>query len=172
MMRGIAMHNELTQIDIRQMKEKLTYYRTLVPGLRDEVKRTREYGDLSENDEYRCAKREYNRNNSRIRYLENMIKTAVVVSTDSAEDTVGLFDWVEVFYPEDKDTQTVRIVTTLRNDIFKNYISNASPFGKALIGHKVGDRVIVTVSDSYSYPVEIKSITKGEDDPNLQISIY
>lgn len=166
------MHDELTKIDIEQMQKELEYRRTLVPGLRDEVKRTREYGDLSENDEYRCAKREYNKNKSRMRYLENMINTAVVISTESAADEVGLFDKVEIYMPEDGESEVVRIVTTLRNDVFTNNISKESPFGQALLGRHEGETVTVHVNEKVSYPVKIVKITKGEDDPDLPISTY
>ncbi len=166
------MHDELTEIDIQKLKEELEHRRTLVPGLREEVKRTREYGDLSENDEYKSAKREYNKNKSRMRYLESMIETAVVIKTDSAEDVVGLFDRVGIYYPEDDESREVRIVTTLRNDIFSDCISKESPFGKALLGHRVGDVITVMVNERVSYPVEIRSIIKGSDDPDLPISSY
>ena len=164
------MHDELTQVDIDKLREELEYRRTLVPGLREEVKRTREYGDLSENDEYKSAKREYNKNKSRMRYLENMIETAVVIDVKSEEGVVGLFDLVEIYYPEDEEERTVRIVTTLRNDVLSDCISKESPFGKALLGHKVGETVIVHVNDKVSYPVEIRKITKGEDDASLPIT--
>lgn len=164
------MHDELTQVDIDKLREELEYRRTLVPGLREEVKRTREYGDLSENDEYKSAKREYNKNKSRMRYLENMIDTAVVIDVKSEEGVVGLFDLVEIYYPEDEEERTVRIVTTLRNDVLSDCISKESPFGKALLGHKVGETVIVHVNDKVSYPVEIRKITKGEDDASLPIT--
>ena len=166
------MHDELTAIDIEQMKKELAERKIKAAELREEVQRTREYGDLSENAEYKCAKQAFNANRSRIRYLENMIKTAVVITVDSAEDEVGLFDRVVVYYPEDDETETVRIVTTLRNDVFTNNSSKESPFGKALLGHKAGETVIVRVNEKKSYPVVIKSIEKGEDDPNLKISSY
>lgn len=166
------MHDELTRVDIEKMKEELEHLATLMPGLRAEVKRTREYGDLSENDEYRCAKRDYNKNKSRMRYLENMIKTAVVIDTKSADNVVGLFDEVEIYYPEDDEVRRVRIVTTLRNDIFNDCISKESPFGRALLGRKLGETVTVVVNEKVSYPVEIRAIKKGEDDPNLPISTY
>ncbi len=163
------MHDELTKVDIEKLKEELEYRRTLVPALREEVKRTREYGDLSENDEYRSAKRDYNKNKSRMRYLENMIETAVVIDIVSKEDEVGLFDRVEIYYPQDEESREVRIVTTLRNDVLSDCISKESPFGKALLGRKVGETVIVHVNDKVSYPVEIRSIKKGEDDASLSI---
>ena len=167
------MHDELTEVDIQKMKEEIRWRREeLNPKLRDEVRRTRELGDLSENDEYRSAKREWNRNNGRIRYLEAMIETAIVIKVDHAEDTVGLFDKVTLFYEEDDEENTITLVTTLRNDVFGGYISKESPVGKAIMGHKVGDRVIVQVNDKISYPVVIRKIEKGDDDPNLKIQQY
>ena len=108
------MSNEMTQVDIDQLKAELAERQARVPALRDEVKRTKEYGDLSENDEYRCAKREYNRNKSRMRYLERTIENAVVIRTDSAADEVGLFDWVDIYYPEDEENRT-RMKTVLHS---------------------------------------------------------
>ena len=167
------MHDELTEVDIQKMKEEIRWRREeLNPKLRDEVRRTRELGDLSENDEYRSAKREWNRNNGRIRYLEAMIETAIVIKVDHAEDTVGLFDKVTLFYEEDDEENTITLVTTLRNDVFGGYISKESPVGKAIMGHKAGDRVIVQVNDKISYPVVIRKIEKGIDDPNLKIQQY
>ena len=167
------MHDELTEVDIQKMKEEIRWRREeLNPKLRDEVRRTRELGDLSENDEYRSAKREWNRNNGRIRYLEAMIETAIVIRVEHAEDTVGLFDKVTLFYEEDDEENTITLVTTLRNDVFGGYISKESPVGKAIMGHKVGDRVIVQVNDRISYPVVIRKIEKGIDDPNLKIQQY
>ena len=167
------MHDELTEVDIQKMKEEIRWRREeLNPKLRDEVRRTRDLGDLSENDEYRSAKREWNRNNGRIRYLEAMIETAIVIKVDHAEDTVGLFDKVTLYYEEDDEENTITLVTTLRNDVFGGYISKESPVGKAIMGHKVGDRVTVQVNDKISYPVVIRRIEKGEDDPNLKIQQY
>ena len=166
------MHNELTKVDIEKMKAELAEREAKLPAQHEEVKRTREYGDLSENDEYRCAKRELNSNRSRIRYLQNMINTAVVISTESAEGVVGLFDWVEIYLPEDDETRTVRIVTTMRVNASLDAVSKESPFGRALLGHKVGDRVEVHASADVSYFVVIKSIRKGADDDSLPISSF
>lgn len=166
------MSNEMTQVDIDQLKKELAERQARVPDLREEVKRTKEYGDLSENDEYRCAKREYNRNKSRMRYLERTLEHAVVIRVDSAEDEVGLFDWVDIFYPEDDETRTVRLVTSLRNDVLTDNISKDSPFGRALLGRKVGQTVTIRVNDTVSYPVKILKIRKGQDDPDLPISSF
>ncbi len=166
------MHNELTKIDIQKINEEIEERLARNPHLREEVKRTRAFGDLSENDEYRSAKREFNKNQSRIRYLRNMLETAIIIDDKSADDVVGLFDEIEVYYPDDDETNTVRIVTTLRNDVLNSCISKESPFGKAILGHKVGDKVTVQVNDKISYVVEIRSIKKMDDDPNLPIQQY
>ena len=166
------MYNELTKVDIEKMKEEIAERRARVAALREEVRRTREFGDLSENDEYRSAKREFNKNNGRIRYLENMINTAKIIEVESTADTVGLFDFVTISSPEDEETRVIRLVTTLRNDVLSACISKDSPFGRAVLGAKVGDTVRVEVREGYSYPVEIKKIEKGQDDDSLPIAKY
>jgi transcription elongation factor GreA len=136
------MHDELTREDIRKMQEELDYRRLeLMPGLIEEVKRTRAFGDLSENFEYKAAKQAQNKNRSRIRYLEGMIKTAKIIEDRSGGDTVGLFDEVTIYLPEDDETEVIRVVTTVRCDPRKGLISRESPFGKQVLGKKVGDRL-------------------------------
>ena len=159
------MHDELTKEDIRKMQEELDYRRLeLHPGILEEVKRTRAFGDLSENYEYKAAKQAQRENMSRMRYLEGMIKSARVISDRSAQDEVGLFDRVEIYLPEDDETEEIRVVTTVRCDPRRGLISKESPFGQAVLGRKVGDRITVRVSDSYSYEAVIRSITKEDDD--------
>lgn len=167
------MYDELTEIDIKKMREEVEY-RTKVLRVQclEDVKVAREFGDLSENFEYKAAKREKNRNDSRIRYLERMISTAKVIKSISAEGVVGLFDRVKIFIEEDDEERDIKIVTTLRQNALKNLISKESPVGKAVMGHKVGDRVKVTVSEDYSYYVVIRAAEKGEDDDSLDISGY
>ena len=167
------MHDELTKEDIRKMQQELDYRRLeLMPELIEEVKRTRAFGDLSENFEYKAAKQAQNKNRSRIRYLEGMIKTAKIIDDSSAEDQVGLFDKVEIYMPEDDETETIQVVTTVRCDPRKGLISKESPFGKQVLGKRVGDRFTVQVSDTYSYPAEIRSITKTEDDGSAPLLSY
>lgn len=159
------MHDELTKNDIKKMQEELDYRRLeLMPQLIEEVKRTRAFGDLSENFEYKAAKQAQNKNRSRIRYLEGMIKSAKVIDDRSKADEVGLFDKVEIYMPEEGDTEIIQVVTTVRCDPRKGLISKESPFGRQVLGKKVGDRFTVQVSESYSYVAEIRSITKTEDD--------
>ena len=163
------MRNELTQSDIEKMEQEIEYLKLVVrKEALEAVKEARAHGDLSENFEYHAAKKEKNRNESRIRYLERMIKTAVVVSDQSAEDEVGMNKMVEVYFEEDDITETYKIVTTIRSDALKGLISTESPLGKALMGHRVGDRVQVEVNPGVSYFVTIKKIeeaNESESDP-------
>ena len=155
------MYNELTQKDIDKMNEELDY-RVLVlrPQILDEVKFARSHGDLSENAEYHAAKRERGRNESRIRYLKNMIKTATVISDESREDEVGLYDKVTLLMAGTKE-MTVGLVTTFGHDSLSGLISKESPVGKAILGKKVGDTVTVNVNADMSYPIKILAINKG-----------
>lgn len=167
------MYDELTAVDIRKMQEEVDYRRLeLRPRLLEDVKTAREFGDLSENFEYKAAKREKNRNDSRIRYLERMIKTAKVIDAASKSDEIGLFDKVTIYIEEDEEEQVIELVTTLRQNALKGLISKESPVGKAVMGHKAGDRVLVQVNDSYSYYIQIRSVEKGADDDSLPISSY
>ena len=167
------MHNELTKNDIRIMQEELDHIRIdIMPGVIEEVKRTRAFGDLSENDEYKTAKREQNRYRSRMRYLEGMIKTAKVIDDRSGENEVGLFDRVEIYIPEDDETEMVSVVTTVRCDPRKGLISKESPAGRQLLGKRQGDTVKIEVNDSYSYTAVIRSITKGEDDGSAELLAF
>ena len=167
------MHDELTKKDLQKMQEELDYRRLeLMPELIEEVKRTRAFGDLSENFEYKAAKQAQNRNKGRIRYLERMIESAKVYEDKSADDEVGLFDKVELFIPEDGETEIIQVVTTVRCDPLSGLISKESPLGKLILGKKVGDKITVTVSDSYSYTAIIRSIEKGEDDGSAPLLQY
>ena len=165
------MYDELTEVDIKKMEEESEYRKVkLAPELGAELKRTREFGDLSENAEYKEAKRAKRKNESRIRYLENMIRTAKVIEIKKADDEIGLFDKVLIFNEKMNAEKEIEIVTTLRQNALLGYVSKESPLGSAIMGHKVGDRILVKVSDTMSYYVVIKKITKGEDDEDLPIS--
>ena len=159
------MGHELTKNDIKKMEEEIEYrIHEVRKAALDDVKETRAQGDLSENFEYHAAKKDKNQNESRIRYLERMIKTAKVISTDSAEDEVGMNNTVTVYFEEDDEEEVYKLVTTVRGNSLKNLISNESPLGKALLGHKVGDRVEVAVNENYSYYVVIRKIENTVDD--------
>ena len=167
------MHDELTAMDIEKMRQELDQRRNeLMPELIEEVKRTRAFGDLSENFEYKAAKQALNRNKSRVRYLERMIDSARVIEDQSAADEVGLYDRVELYMPEDDETETIQVVTTVRCDPLKGLISKESPLGRVVLGKKVGDRFQVQVSPDYSYTAEVRTITKQSDDGSAPILQY
>ena len=144
----------------------------LRPKLIEDVKVARAQGDLSENFEYYAAKREKNINESRIRYLEKMVKTANVIDDSSADDEVGINNTVTVEVVEDNEIEQYKIVTTIRANSLKGLVSIESPMGKALVGHKVGDRVTIMVDEDYSYDVIINDIDKSTDDADDEISSY
>ena len=155
------------------MEEEIEYRKLVVRKEAIEaVKEARAQGDLSENFEYYAAKKDKNKNESRIRYLERMIRTAKVISDDSKEDEIGLYNTVDVYFEEDDETETYKLVTSIRGDSMHNYISIESPIGKAIMGHKVGDRVQVVVNDNVSYYVRIKKIDKTTDDSNDRIKEF
>ena len=167
------MYDELTEVDIKKMQEEIDYRtRVLRPQLIEEVQTARAFGDLSENYEYKCAKQAKNRNDSRIRYLERMIRTAKVIQVQDAGDRVGLFDKVTIFNELAGQEMTLQIVTTMRQDVLKGLVSKESPVGKALLGRQVGDRVEVAVSPEMHYFAEIRAIEKGHDDETMEISSF
>lgn len=159
------MFNQLTQRDIDAMEAEIEERKLVIrPKLLESVKEARAQGDLSENFEYYAAKREKNRNESRIRFLERMIKTAQIIPDDSKADEIGMNNTVEVMFEEDGATEKYKIVTTMRGNSLEGLVSVESPIGKALMGHKVGDRIYVKVNESYGYYLIVKSIEKTEDD--------
>lgn len=167
------MKDKLTESDIKKMEEEIEYRRvTLRPQLLESVKETRAHGDLSENFEYHAAKREKNKNDSRIRYLERMVRSAVVISDSSKEDEVGINNTITVYFEEDKQEAQYKIVTTVRSNSLKGLISIESPLGKALLKHRVGDRIQVQVNENISYYVVIKAIDKTTDDADDAIRQY
>ena len=166
------MYDELTEVDIKKMQAEIDHrILELRPKLIEEVQQARAFGDLSENFEYKEAKRQKNRNDSRIRYLQRMIRTAKVVSADNAGPGIGLFDKVKLL-DEDGDEMQVQLVTTLRIDAGEGRISRESPLGRALFGHSPGETVTVQVREDFSYQVKILSVEKGEDDESLPIAQY
>ena len=167
------MYDELTEVDVKKMREELEYRQNVLrPKLIDDVKVAREFGDLSENFEYKAAKREKNKNESRIRYLENMIKTARVIEDRSAPDTVGLYDKVTIYLEEDGEEESWQVVTTVRQDVLNGLISKESPMGAALLGKKVGERFYVQVNQDYGYYAVVRAIQKGTDDGSAQLNRY
>ena len=167
------MYDELTEVDIKKMEEEISYRKNvLAPELGAELKRTREFGDLSENAEYKEAKRLKRKNEGRIRYLENMIRTARVIEVESEDGRVGLFDHVLIFNERMGAEKEIQIVTTLRQNALLGYVSKESPLGRAIMGKREGDRVLVRVNEGMSYYVQIRRVTKGVDNEDLPISGY
>ena len=167
------MYDELTAVDIQKMQEEINYrVRELRPQLIEEVQTARAFGDLSENYEYKCAKQAKNRNDSRIRYLERMIRTAKVIEVKETADAVGLFDTVTVYNEMMKKEMIVHIVTTLRQDALKGLISKESPVGRAVLGHRAGDRVQVQMESGSTYWLQIRSVEKGRDDGSIPIGSF
>lgn len=167
------MYDELTPSDVKKMQEEIEYRKVVVrqQALAD-VKEARAHGDLSENFEYHAAKKVKNQNESRIRYLERMIKTAKVISEDSAEDEVGINNTVTVEFVDDGSVETYKIVTTVRGNSLEGLISNESPLGKALLGKKEGDVVHVEVNPSIEYDVKIIKIENTVDDGSDKIRSF
>lgn len=167
------MYDDLTKDDIKKMEEEIEYRRLVVrKEALEAVKEARAHGDLSENFEYKAAKQDKNRNESRIRYLEKMIKTARIISDHSRSDEVGLNDRVTVYIPDDDETEVYKLVTTVRGNSLQGLISIDSPLGKAIRGRKSGDKVDVQVNDRFSYQVEIRSIHKSNEDEEDELRSF
>ncbi|MBQ4536071.1 MAG: transcription elongation factor GreA [Lachnospiraceae bacterium] len=167
------MYDELTPSDIKKMEEEIEHRKLVVrPQALEEVKTARAHGDLSENFEYYAAKKFKNQNESRIRYLERMIRTAKVISEESAEDEVGINNTVTVEFVDDGTTETYKIVTTVRGNSLAGLISNESPLGRALLGKKVGDVAHVEVNANVSYDVRVVSFENTVDDGSDKIRSF
>ncbi len=167
---GKMMREQLTKSDVKKIEEEIEYRKLIVRKQAIEaVKEARAHGDLSENFEYHAAKKDKNKNESRIRYLERMLKTAQIVSDTSREDEVGINNTVTVYFEEDDEEQVFRLVTSIRGNSMKNLISTESPIGKAMLGHKVGDRIQIKVNENYSYYIVIKQIQNTSEDENDKI---
>ena len=167
------MREQLTENDIKKIQEEIDYRKLVVRKEAIEaVKEARAQGDLSENFEYYAAKKDKNKNESRIRYLERMLKTAKVVKDESKEDEVGLNDEVVLYMEDDEECETYKLVTSIRSNSLSNKISIESPIGKAILGHKVQDRVYVKISDNAGYYLVIRSIKKNVGEETDQIRSF
>ena len=155
------LHEKLTESDVKKIQEEIEHRKLVIrKEALESVKEARAHGDLSENFEYKAAKLYKNQNESRIRYLERLLKNAEIIQDTYDADQVGLNSMVEVYIPEDDETETYKIVTSIRGSSVNGYISIESPLGKALLGHKVGDLVEISVNDAYKYQVKIQKISK------------
>lgn len=167
------MGERLTKKDVEKIEKEIEHRKLVIRKEAIEaVKEARAQGDLSENFEYYAAKREKNINESRIRYLERMLKNATVISEESKEDEVGLNNTVTVYVEDDDEEETYRLVTSIRGNSLAGLISTESPIGKALLGHKAGDRVWIQVNDQFGYYVEIRKIENTQDEENDKIRSF
>jgi transcription elongation factor GreA len=165
--------DKLTEIDIKKMQEEIDHRKLVVrKEALEAVKEARAHGDLSENFEYHAAKKDKNQNESRIRYLEKMIKTAQVISDESKDDEIGLYNTVDLYFEDDDEEETYKLVTTVRGNSMKGLISSESPLGKAVMGHKLGDRVYVKVNDNTGYYVVVKRLENTKDDGSEKLRSY
>ncbi len=167
------MNNKLTRKDIEEMQAEIDR-RKLVerPKLLEEVKETRAQGDLSENFEYHVAKRAKNQNESRIRFLERMIKTAKIIEDDAAENEAGINKKVTLYIPDEDEEEVYTIVSTMRQDSLKGLISVESPLGKALLKHKAGDTITVRVSKDYSYQAVVRKVEESQEAEDASLRNY
>lgn len=165
--------DKLTKSDVKKIEEEIEHRKLVVRKTAIEaVKEARAHGDLSENFEYHAAKKDKNQNESRIRYLERMLKNAVIVDDSSREDEVGINNTVELYIEEDDETEVYRLVTSIRGSSLNGLISIESPLGKAIIGHKVNDRVYIRVNDDYGYYAVIKKIENTQEEESDHIRSY
>lgn len=167
------MGERLTENDVKKIQAEIEYRKlTVRKEAIEAVKEARAQGDLSENFEYYAAKKDKNKNESRIRYLERMLKTAEIVSEDSKADEAGMNNVIEVYFEDDDETETYKLVTSIRGNSLDNKISIESPLGKAILGHREGDRVWVKINESAGYYVVIKKILKNTDDTEDEIKSF
>ena len=167
------MNDQLTKTDIKLIEEEIEYRKLEVrKAALEAVKEARAQGDLSDNFEYYAAKRDKNINEGRIRYLERMIRSAVIISDESLKDEIGLNNTVEIYFEEDNITETYKLMTTVRGSSLNGVISVESPLGKAILGHKVNDRILIKVNDSYGYYIVIRKIENTVDDGTDKIRSY
>jgi len=165
--------DKITENDIKKMQEEIDHRKLVVrKEALEAVKEARAHGDLSENFEYHAAKKDKNQNESRIRYLEKMIKTAQIISDESKDDEIGLYNTVDLYFEDDEEEETYKLVTTVRGNSMKGLISSESPLGRAIIGHKVGDRVYVKVDGNTGYYVVVKRLENTKDDGSDKLRSY
>ena len=167
------MREQLTRSDVKKIEEEIEYRRLVVrKEALEAVKEARAHGDLNENFEYHAAKKDKNQNESRIRYLERMLKNAQVISVTTKSDEVGVNDTVQVYIEEDDEVENYRLVTSIRGNSLEGLISTESPIGKAIMGRKVGDRVFVKVNEDYGYYLVIRSLEKTGEEENDRIRSF
>ncbi len=167
------MREQLTASDVAKIQEEIDHRKLVVrPKALEDVKEARAQGDLSENFEYYAAKRFNRQNESRIQYLEKMLKTAKVISDKSKADEVGLNDTVTLYFEDDDEEEVYRLVTSIRGNSMEGRISIESPLGSAIWGHKEGETVFVKVNEKSGYEVTIRKIEKTGEEETDHIRSY
>ena len=167
------MREQLTASDVAKIQEEIDHRKLVVrPKALEDVKEARAQGDLSENFEYYAAKRFNRQNESRIQYLEKMLKTAKVISDKSKADEVGLNDTVTLYFEDDDEEEVYRLVTSIRGNSMEGRISIESPLGSAIRGHKEGETVCVKVNEKSGYEVTIRKIEKTGEEETDHIRSY
>ena len=158
------LHEKLTASDVKKIEQEIEHRKLVIrKDALESVKEARAHGDLSENFEYKAAKQYKNKNESRIRYLERLLKNAEIIEDEWKPDQVGLNSVVRIYIEEDDEEEEYKIVTSIRGSSIHGYISIESPMGKALLGHKVGERVHIQVNDTFGYDAVIRSISKTDE---------
>lgn len=158
------LHEKLTASDVEKIEQEIEHRKLVIrKEALESVKEARAHGDLSENFEYKAAKQYKNKNESRIRYLERLLKNAEIIEDEWKPDQVGLNSVVKIYIEEDDEEEEYKIVTSIRGSSIHGYISIESPMGKALLGHKVGERVHIQVNDTYGYDAVIRNISKSDE---------
>lgn len=158
--RTIELHNYLTEEAIDKLKAEIEHRKVVIRHkILEDVKEARAHGDLSENFEYKAAKRERGINESRIRYLERMIKTAKIIKDNTSEDEVGLGKVVSVRFLAEDEIEDFTLVTTVETDLMNNMISIESPLGSAIYKHKIGEEILIQ-SPEGEYSIRIEKISK------------
>ncbi len=167
------MYEKMTKGDIAKLQKELDERKLVIRHqILDELKEAKAQGDLSENFEYHAAKRARSQNESRIRYLQGMINTAIVIDDDRAKEEAGVVALnkpVTLYFPEDDETEEIRIVTSIRGNSVNGLISIESPIGKAIMHKKEGDTAFVRVNDNVGYEVVIQKVGDAVDEEDDRI---
>ena len=167
------MGEKLTKDDVKKLQAEIDHRKLEIrPKALEDVKTARAQGDLSENFEYYAAKKFNRENNSRIEYLEKMLKNAEIIEV-VVDDSVNINNTIKVAFVEDGvdesewEVDQYKLVTSIRTDSLKNKVSIESPIGKALISKNIGEIVTVNLENGRSYELKILEIIKedlGEDE--------
>lgn len=167
------MGQELTKSDVEKIQAEIDHRKLVLrPQITKEIAEAAAQGDRSENFEYYAAKKANRENNGRINYLERVLRFARIIDDSSKDDEVGLNNTVTLYFEEDDEEETYRIVTSIRGNSIHGLISNESPIGRAIMGRKVGDRCTVRMENGISYDVIIRKIENTGESVDDQIKAY